>query len=355
VQHPSLEATIKLIADAQLAQALRIRFVMNLRQLNLRIGLVLAGALFLLPASAAAQVIRAGGSINGSVILPSGAPFNDHARVILQNDRGVRSNVYTDNRGRFQFNSLTPSIYEVVIEPDGDRFEIARAKVEVFPGSPSMININLKEKKGSELSNGVKVISTGELDTAVPAQAKKEFERASEASKVGKNEDAVAHLRKAIALYPQYVMAHNDLGAQLLALGKLDNAAEEFRRAIQLDDKAFNPRLNLGIVLVEQHQFSEAAAMLKTALALEPNSPAARLYNGLALAGSNTLDEAEREFKTAHELGGPAYAVALFHLGELYMNEGRRDLARKTLQSYLQEAPNEPNAAQARKLLEVLR
>jgi tetratricopeptide (TPR) repeat protein len=337
------------------AQALRIRFVMNLRQLNLRIGLVLAGALFLLPASAAAQVIRAGGSINGSVILPSGAPFNDRARVILQNDRGVRSNVYTDNRGRFQFNSLTPSIYEVVIEPDGDRFEIARAKVEVFPGSPSMININLKEKKGSEPSNGVKVISTGELDTAVPAQAKKEFERASEASKVGKNEEAVAHLRKAIALYPQYVMAHNDLGAQLLALGKLDNAAEEFRRAIQLDDKAFNPRLNLGIVLVEQHQFSEAAAMLKTALALESNSPAARLYNGLALAGSNTLDEAEREFKTAHELGGPTYAVALFHLGELYMNEGRRDLARKALQSYLQEAPNEPNATQARKLLEVLR
>ena len=95
--------------------------------------------------------------------------------------------------------------------------------------------------------------------------------------------------------------------------------------------------------------------MLKIALALEPNSPAARLYNGLALAGSNTLDEAEREFKTAHELGGPTYAVALFHLGELYMNEGRRDLARKTLQSYLQEAPNEPNAAQARKLLEVLR
>jgi tetratricopeptide (TPR) repeat protein len=281
--------------------------------------------------------------------------LNERARVILQTDRGIKSNVYTDNRGRFQFSRLTPSIYEVVIEPEGDRFEIARATVEVFPGSPAMVNITLKEKKANGSTKSGKVISTGELDTAIPAPAKKEFERASEASRAGKTEEAIGHLRKAVALYPQYVMAHNDLGAQLLAEGKLDEAAEEFRRAIQLDPKAFNPRLNLGIVLVQQHQFSEAAAMVKTALALEPNAPAARLYNGLALKGSNAPDEAERELKMAHELGGPTYAVALFHLGQVYLDKGQRDLARKTLQSFLREAPNDPNAPDAKKLLEALR
>jgi tetratricopeptide (TPR) repeat protein len=281
--------------------------------------------------------------------------LNERARVILQTDRGIKSNVYTDNRGRFQFARLTPSVYEVVIEAEGDRFEIARATVEVFPGSPSMVNITLKEKKANGSSKPGKVISTGELDTAIPAPAKKEFERASDASRVGKTEEAIDHLRKAVALYPQYVMAHNDLGAQLLGQGKPDEAAEEFRRAIQLDPKAFNPRLNLGIVLVEQHLFSEAAAMLKTALAIDPNAPAARLYNGLALEGSNVPEEAARELKVAHELGGPAYAVALFHLGEVYLNQGQRDLARKTLQSFLSEAPTDPNAAQAKKLLELLR
>jgi tetratricopeptide (TPR) repeat protein len=347
-----VKAMIQLIVRTDLAQPLPLRPGMTHGISSLKGGVLLLGLLFLLPASASAQ---RGGSISGNVLLPNGAALNERAKVVLQTDRGIKSNVYTDNRGRFQFDRLTPSIYEVVIEVDGDRFETAKVSVEVFPGSPVMINVNLKEKKPKGSGNAGKVISTGELDTAIPAAAKKEFDRASEASKSGKADDAIAHFRKAIALYPQYVMAHNDLGAELLGQGKLDDAAEELRRAIQLDPKAFNPHLNLGIVLVEKREFSEAAVELKTALELQPNSPAARLYHGLALAGSNALDDAERELKTAHELGGPTYAVALFHLGQLYMDKGERDLARKTLESYLREAPNDGNAPQARKLLELLR
>ena len=334
-----------------MARALPIWFAMIPRLLNVRAGFVLAAILFLLPAAASAQ----GGSISGSVLLPSGAALNERARVILQTDRGIKSNVFTDNRGRFQFNGLTPNVYDVIIEADGDRFEIAKVTIEVFPGSPALVNVNLKEKKTSGVTKAGTVISTGELDTAIPAPAKKEFERASEAGKAGRTDEAIAHLRKAVALYPEYVMAHNDLGAQLLSQAKLDEAAEEFRRAIQLDPKAFNPRLNLGIVLVQQLRFSEAVDMLKTALALDPNAPAARLYYGLALKGSNVPDQAVRELKLAHTLGGPAYALALFHLGQVYMNEGERDLARRALQTFMREAPNDPNAPRAKKLLEVLR
>ena len=342
---------LNLIAQENLARALPIWSTMNSGLVSLRVGFVLLAILFLWPATAGAQ----GGSISGSVLLPSGAPLNERARVILQTDRGIKSNVYTDNRGRFEFSRLPPSIYEVVIEADGDRFEVASVTVEVFANAPALVNVNLKEKKATNSTKAGTVISTGELDTAIPAAAKKEFERATEASKAGKIDEAIVHFRKALALYPQYVMARNDLGAQLLSQGKLDEAAEEFRHAIQLDPKAFNPRLNLGIVLVQQLRFSEAAAMLKTALALDPNAPAARLYDGLALKGSNSPNEAAQELKLAHDLGGPTYSVALFHLGQVYMNKGQRDLARQTLQSFLREAPNDPNAPQAKKLLEALR
>jgi tetratricopeptide (TPR) repeat protein len=338
-----------------LAQPLPLRLGMIPVISGLRLGLLLFGVLLLLPAAASAQRTGGrGGSIRGNVILPNGASLNERAKVILQTDRGVRSNVYTDNRGRFQFDQLTPNIYEVVIETDGDRFETAKVTVEVFPGSPAIINVNLKDKKGKESTNAG-TVSTGELDTAVPSPAKKEFERATEASKGGRSDEAIDHFRKAIALYPQYVMAHNDLGAELLGQGKLDDAAEELRRAIQLDSKAFNPHLNLGIVLVQKHEFPAAAAELKTAVELQPNSPAARLYNGMALEGSNAGDEAVRELRTAHELGGPTFAVALFHLGEIYMEKGERLLARQAFQTYLLEAPNDTNAPQARKWLEVLR
>jgi tetratricopeptide (TPR) repeat protein len=311
---------------------------------------MLGGLLMLWPVAAAAQ----GGSISGSVFLPGGAPLNERARVILQTDRGIKSNVYTDNRGRFQFDRLTPTVYEVLIEADGDRFEVGRASVEVFPGSPAIVNITLKEVALKDAKAGGKAISTGELDTTVPRAARKEFERGSEAVKTGRIEDAIIHFRNAIAIYPQYVMARNDLGTELLAQGKLDEAADELRRAIELDPKAFNPRLNMGIVLVQQHKFMEATDMLKAALALQSNDPAARLYYGMALAGLNALTDAERELKTAHELGGPPFAVALFHLGEVYVSKGEPDLARRALESYLREAPDDSNAPQARRLLQVL-
>lgn len=324
---------------------------MNFGLLNFKNSLVLAGLLFLVPAAAVAQ----GGSITGNVVLPNGAYLNERARITLKTDRGVKSNVYTDNQGHFEFRGLTPTTYEIVVEPDGDRFEIARARVEVFPNSPSILNINLKEKGSGNSTNASRVISTGELDQAIPSQAKREFERASDASKSGRAEEAIEHLKNAIALYPSYLMAHNDLGAQLLAQGKLDEAAAEFRRAIQIDPKAFNPCLNLGIVLVQQRKFSEAAETLKTALTLQTNSPPAILYHGLALEGTNDLNGAERELKTAHDLGGPPYAVALFHLGQIYMTQGKREEARRAFESYLSEAPSGPNASQARKMIGILK
>jgi tetratricopeptide (TPR) repeat protein len=327
------------------------RLVVNFGLLNLKSGLVLAGIFFLIPAAAAAQA----GSINGNVVLPNGSFLNERARITLQTDRGIKSSVYTDGQGRFQFNGLAPTVYEIVVEADGDRFEIARATVEVYPGGPSILRVNLKEKKPSGPASSTTAVSTGELDQDIPTGAKREFERASDAIKSGRTDDAIGHLRNAIALYPTYLMAHNDLGAQLLAQGKLDEAAAEFRRAIQIDSKAFNPRLNLGIVLVQQHQFSDAAETLKTALALQPNSPAAILYHGFALEGTNDLNGAEQELKTAHDLGGAAYAVALFHLGQIYMNKGEREQARQAFESYVREAPSGPNAAEARKMIGILR
>ena len=150
-------------------------------------------------------------------------------------------------------------------------------------------------------------------------------------------------------------MAHNDLGTQLLSQGKLDEATEEFRRAIQIDSKAFNPRLNLGIVLVQKKQFSEALETLKIALAGQPDSPAAILYNGLALEGTNNLEGAERDFKAAHDLGGVAYALALFHLGQIYSNQGDRKRAREMFEEYLREAPDGADATRARKMIAILK
>lgn len=313
--------------------------------------LVLSGFLLFFPATTLAQ----GGSIRGNVLLPNGGFLNERARITLQTDRGIRSNVFTDEQGRFQFNGLTPAVYEIVIEAEGDRFEKGRAKVEVFPGAPAIVTINLAEKKRTNLKSSTKVVSAGELDPSVPGKARKEFERAGELAGSGKTEEAIGRLRKAIEIYPNYLMAHNDLGTHLLAQRKLDEAAAEFRRAIEIDPKAFNPRLNLGIVLVEQKQFAEAVTVLREALALQSDSAAAILYDGFARQGMKDIEGAERQLQLAYNLGGPPFATALFHLGQIYLDRGDRIRAREAIEQYLRDQPNGPDAPEARKLAKILR
>jgi len=294
------------------------------------------------------------GSISGRVILPDGSFLTEAKRITLQTIRGVSASVFTDTQGQFQFGDLSAGSYQIVIEGDRDRFETTTQKVEVTRAFPSILTIVLKEKSSNETKRAATAISAGELDAAVPAKAKKEFERASKATKEGKPEEAVAYLRKAIALYPHYLMAHNDLGAQLLDLGKLDESETELRLALEIDPAAFNPMLNLGILLVKRHELPQAKEILEKAVSIQSQSPVARLYYGIVLLSSSEPDRAEKEFIAAHDLGGAEFAIALFHLGQLYMDRGDRNLARQYFQRYLKEAQNPSNLERVRKLIAML-
>ena len=322
---------------------------------SLTAAICAAGQVSTLPQTEASKDDKTGkGSISGRVVLPDGSFLTEAKRITLQTIRGVSASVFTDTQGQFQFGDLSAGSYQIVIEGDRDRFETTTQRVEVTRAFPTILNIVLKEKSSNETKRAASSISAGELDPAVPAKAKKEFERASNASKEGKPEEAVAYLRKAITLYPHYLMAHNDLGAQLLDLGRLDEAETELRLALKIDPAAFNPMLNLGILLVKKHELPQAKQLLEKAVSIRSQSPIARLYYGIVLLTSSEPDRAEKEFIAAHDLGGAEFAIALFHLGQLYMDRGDRKLAREYFQRYMKEAQNPGNLDQVRKLIALL-
>jgi hypothetical protein len=49
------------------------------------------------------------------------------------------------------------------------------------------------------------------------------------------------------------------------------------------------------------------------------------------------------------------YALALFHLGQLYMSKGNQALALQSFERYLNDEPNAGNADQVRKMIAMLR
>lgn len=297
------------------------------------------------------------GSIRGNVVMADGSPVSEAVKITLKAMRGDVATVYTDQQGRFELVNITPAQYTIEVDADARRrFEITRESVQVQRGGgPTMVTLYLKEKPGEARVGGDKSISVGMLDQKVPSAAKKEFQKASHFAGEGNAIEAIASLKRAIAIYPDYLAAHNDLGAQLLEQGQLDEAANELRAAIKIDPKAFNPQLNLGIVLIQQNKFSEALTALDKALSIEPAAPAAHLYAGMASVKLNDTARGEKELNAAYDLGGNTYAVALLHLGKLYMKRGEREMALKSFESYLRESPNAADAAQVQKLIGMLR
>jgi tetratricopeptide (TPR) repeat protein len=264
--------------------------------------------------------------------------------------------IFTDYQGQFNFGEVSSGNYTLEVDGDRQLFTPVSQSVQVYKGSPTVVNISLKYKPGAARARGGgSVVSVAELDKSIPEKARKEFRRGSEAAQANKNAEAIEHFRKAVEIYPDFMMAHNDLGLQLIVAARLDEAAEQLRVAIKLDPKAFNPQLNLGIVLVRQQQFSEAAGVLANAINLNPQSPAARLYAGQAYGALGDSDRAERQLQSAFDLGGADYAVALFYLGNLYLNRGERAKALKSFEAYLAAAPNAANAGDVRRLVGALR
>ena len=304
---------------------------------------------------------RGEGVIRGRVLTPDGKQLTQAVKVTLKIPMmGDHTVTYTDQQGQFEFNGLNAGVYTVEAESDREReFEPASERVQIFnKTTPAVVTLVLREKGkagGADARRAPGVVSAGEAGADVPRKAAEEFGRASRAAAEGKTAEAVAHLEKAVAIHPDYLMAQNDLGTQLLALGRLEEAEGHLRKAAALDPKAFNPRLNLAIVLVEQHRFAEAAEAAEKALELNPAAPAAHLYVGLAHLGLEDSERAVKELEAAYRLGGAPFALAQFHLGRLYLNKGERALALKAFETYLRDMPDAANAEQVKRMIGVLR
>ena len=294
-------------------------------------------------------------SIRGTVTLPDGSRLSEAVKVTLKVLRGDQATVYTDQQGRFELRNLSAGEYTIEVEADrNSRFDIATERVTVTRSAPTFVTIALKEKQSERRAASDKVVSVAMFDQKVPAAAKREFEKAARLAAQGKQNESVESLRRALVIYPDYLMAHNDLGAQLLELGQLEEAKQELLTAVKIDPNAFNALLNLGIVLVRQNKFAEALPALDRALTFEPSAPAVHLYAGIACVGMNDTQRGERELNSAYDLGGAPYDVALVYLGRLYMKKGDREMALKTFQTYLRESPHGPNAVQVQKLIATL-
>lgn len=299
-------------------------------------------------------------TLQGRIYFPSGQRSDVRVQVKLESYIAGELSVLSDSNGSFRFSGLSPGTYTVFVDA-GDQYEIARETVFIDTDGSNIrlpptsrlytVQITLQLRRSEATKRGVVNVAL----TTIPSGARDLYQKALESARAGDSKKAVEQLQSALAIYPNFPLALNELGVQYLKLKQADKAAESFVAALKLSPDEFTPRLNYGIALVEEKNFREAESQLREALKKNGSSPSGHLYLGITLISLHDYVQAEKELLRAVNLGGDNMSLAHYYLGGIYWRRKENKAAADELELYLKLAPNASDAARTRATIKELR
>jgi len=118
----------------------------------------------------------------------------------------------------------------------------------------------------------------------------------------GRAAEAVAPLRKAIEIKPDFATAYHNLGLALAAQDQEDAAAEQFALALRYNPRLFESQMLLARHLLRAKRPSEAIAHLRIAAELRPDSELPHADLAQALLENGESAGAVEEYRAALRL-----------------------------------------------------
>lgn len=141
---------------------------------------------------------------------------------------------------------------------------------------------------------------------------------------------AEAEFREAIALNPNYSLAHHFFADYLKAMGRFDEAVSEIRQAQELDPLSLAINTGAGHVLYLSRRFDEAIEQYRRAVELDPQFMQTHVWFGRPYLEKGMYDEAISELEIGVRLSGES-TLALAMLGHGLAAAGRKDEAMDVL------------------------
>ena len=213
---------------------------------------------------------------------------------------------------------------------------------------------NQSQKERERLQGLVDSGSVSALDLAAPAKAVNEFNQATSLLRGQRSQEAIAHLQKAITIYPKFISAHNYLGLAYQDMEDAARALSEFEIAASLDDKFPGSFLNLGRLALSQNNFVAADVHLGKAASLRPSDPAILTALAYAQHGNHQYREAIQTVGRVHALQHPNLGNAHYVAAAAAVALNDYPIAQSEFALFLQEDPANPLAATARHNLDIL-
>jgi tetratricopeptide (TPR) repeat protein/DNA-binding winged helix-turn-helix (wHTH) protein len=191
-----------------------------------------------------------------------------------------------------------------------------------------------------EVATGVRSAITGNLE------AYRYYSLALERTQTMRNADAIALLEKAVALDPEFALAHARIGyAYCVTWDYPDKAKPHLERAFRLSDKLTEKdRLSISAwYALANLDFPGAIRAYREIIRNYPLEVEAYWRLGHLLAGEEQMDEAIEVARSGLSIDPDAEELYNL-LGATYSELGRHDEAIATRQRYVALAPEEPNA-----------
>ncbi len=176
---------------------------------------------------------------------------------------------------------------------------------------------------------------------------------AAQLTKEGKTDEAIEHLEQAVHIFPKDERMHYHLAAALARAGKHDRAIVEWRETLRLcpadlhrrnsemaEAVSAHARIGLADALLALGETSEAIVQCREVLKSYPLATEAIVILGEALAAEGHLDEALPNLEHAVAIE-PKNARAQFHLGLVLYECGQSQTALAHLNEAVQLQPDD--------------
>ena len=251
-------------------------------------------------ALSAAALCHAQASPSIQFFLPDGSLPPREVRFTMATDNGRIETFFSDSKGKFLLTRLLglkpDSEYRITVIGDGASFDTTTYSFKEY--GVYYIPIYLKPLK-SRATPPAKMIDLAESDVKVPDEAKQAYAGAMSAFREGRRDEAISGLERALAIYPDYFRALNDLGVIYVKMERLDDARQMFDRASKIAPRVYYPRLNLGIIQTRKGKYKEAVAQLEQLYKENQSISEVRVALADALIALDRLDEAEPHLRAA--------------------------------------------------------
>jgi Flp pilus assembly protein TadD len=191
-------------------------------------------------------------------------------------------------------------------------------------------------------------------DLAIPHGAQKEFDKSNELIARQDFSKAIQHLNRAIAIYPAYAGAFNNLGVIYARLADRDREREALQKAISINDHFAPAYVNLGRMNIATGDFPSAESALNKAASFDPTDAMTLVLLAYSELMDKHFDQVIAASRKAHTLPG---THAFVHQLAARAFEQKRDAADAIteLEQFLKEEPEGQRADIARKELAAVR